>query len=217
MTQTRRILGTTTALAIAVLIAFAAPSLAQVTQRQGTPDSLKPKPTPPPAVMPAYIIGPDDVLMVTVWRAPEVSGEVRVRPDGKITLSMGNDIVASGLTTEQLKAAVITEMKRFYTEPDVFIQVKEIHSRMVFISGEGISKPGAYSLTGPMTVTQLITIAGGLTEFAHKKDMMLISATLMAKDGQPLSWKINYEDIEKGRNLSKYNVQLRPGDQLIVK
>jgi polysaccharide export outer membrane protein len=99
----------------------------------------------------------------------------------------------------------------------VFIQVKQINSRLVFISGEGINKPGAYPLTGPLTVTQLITIAGGLTEFAHKKDMMLLSATLMDKSGQPLSWRINYEEIEHGKNLSKNNVQLRPGDQLIVR
>ena len=217
MTQTRHILGMTVALATA-LVVFTAPSHAQITQRQGTtPNTAKPTPTPPPPVAPSYIIGADDVLMVTVWRAPEVSGEVKVRPDGKITLSMGNDIQASGLTTEQLKAAVAAELKRFYNEPDVFIQVKQINSRLVFISGEGINKPGAYPLTGPLTVTQLITIAGGLTEFAHKKDMMLLSATLMDKSGQPLSWRINYEEIEHGKNLSKNNVQLRPGDQLIVR
>jgi polysaccharide export outer membrane protein len=218
MTQTNRILGVTMALAMAALVFSAVPLRGQIVQKQtGTPNTAKPTPTPPPAAAPSYIIGPDDVLAVTVWRAPEVSGEVTVRPDGKITLSMGNDIQASGLTTEQLKAGVATELKRFYTEPDVFIQVKAIKSRMVYVLGEGINKPGAYPLTGPMTVVQLITIAGGLTEFAHKKDMMLISTSLVDAKGQPLSWKINFEKIEKGEDVAKYNVQLRPGDQLIVR
>jgi len=217
MTKTTRILGVTTALVMAALVCSAVPSLAQITQKPTGTSTAKPTPTPPPPVAPSYIIGTDDILAVTVWRAPEVSGDVKVRPDGKITLSMGNDIQASGLTTEQLKGAIVTELKRFYNEPDVFIQVKEIRSRIVYVMGEGIAKPGAYPLTGPMTVTQLITIAGGLTEFAHKKEMMLISTTLLDSKGQPLSWKINFEKIEKGVDVAKNNVQLRPGDQLIVR
>jgi polysaccharide export outer membrane protein len=115
-----------------------------------------------------------------------------------------------------LKAKVTDELKRFYEQPDVFIQVKQINSRRVFITGS-VGKPGPYALTGPMTVVQLISMAGGLLEFADAKNIMLISATLKAKDGQPLTYRINYEDLVKGRNVAKNNVELRPGDQLIVK
>lgn len=219
MTKTRHTISTAAIMLAAMLAAFA-PTSAQTVPKQGAQSTPKPKPTPPPAPAANYTIGPNDVLTVIVWRAPELSGDVRVRPDGKITLAAGNDIQAAGLTTEQLKASVIAEVKKCcYADPDVIIQAKEILSRIVYIQGEGIAKPGAYPLSGPMSIVQAVTIAGGFTEFAHKKEMILISGSLKNKDGSQFSWKINYELIEKGKgsDLSKYNVQLSPGDTLIVK
>jgi polysaccharide export outer membrane protein len=179
--------------------------------------SKTPTVPPPAAPAPSYIIGADDELVINVWNEPKVSGPVIVRPDGKITLPVGKDIVAAGLTTEELKAKVVEELKKgYFQDPDVVVVVKKINSRIVFVVGE-VNKPGPYALTGPMTVLQLITVAGGPTEFADKKNMILISATLKAKDGSPMSWKINYDDMSKGKNLAKYNIELRPGDQLIVK
>jgi polysaccharide export outer membrane protein len=219
MTKTQRNFSTA-AIVIAVTLAAFVPTSAQTAQTapKQASSTAKPKPTPPPAPKPNYVIGVNDLLTVIVWRAPELSGDVRVRPDGKITLSAGNDIQASGLTTEELKASVIAEVKKCcYADPDVIIQSKEILSRIVYIQGEGIAKPGAYPLTGPMSIVQAVTIAGGFTEFAHKKEMMLLSGSLLNKDGSQVSWKINYDDIEHGRNLAKYNIQLSPGDTLIVK
>lgn len=214
MTQTRRILGITAALAAAAFVLSATPSQAQ-TAKPGTPDT---KPTPTPVPVPAgFTLGPDDVVTISVWNAKEVSGDVVVRPDGKITLPVGNDIVASGLTVDELKEKVTAELKRgFYEDPTVSIQVKAINSRFVTITGN-IGKPGRYALTGPMTVLQLISSAGGLTEFANQKNILLISATLKAKDGQPMTIKINYKELSEGKNPSKNNPELRPGDQIIVR
>jgi len=217
MTQTRRILGMTAALATAALVFSIASLQAQTTQKQsgsGKPNTT-PAPTPAP-LPPSFIIGPDDVLTVNVWNAKEVSGDVVVRPDGKITLPVGNDIVASGLTVDELKEKVTTELKRgFYDDPTVFIQVKTINSRTVSITGM-VNKPGRYPLTGPMTVVQLISAAGGLLEFADQKHIVLISGSLKAKDGQPMSFQINYKELLQRKNLSKNNPELRPGDSIIV-
>jgi polysaccharide export outer membrane protein len=220
MTKRQRTIGFTSGLAIAAFVSAATVATAQnITQRPGVPDGVASKlpKAPPSAPAPSYVIGPDDVLLITVWREPDVTGEVKVRPDGKITLSVGNDIAASGLTTDELKAKVTAELKRgFYEDPTVFIQVKEINSRRVYITGS-VNKQGFYPLIGPMTVLQLISAAGGLLEYADKKNIMLVSATLKAKDGTPLAYKINYQDMSNGKNLGKYNIELRPGDQLIVR
>ena len=220
MTTRQRFIYSTAGVALAVFVAgTAADAAAQVvTQRPGVPKELLNKlpPQTPVAPEPNFIIGADDVLSINVYKEPDASGDVIVRPDGKITLKYGSDIVALGLTTEQLKEKVTTELKRFYEDPVVTIQVKTINSRRVYITGS-VNKPGAYTLSGPMTILQLITAAGGLQEYADKKNIMLISGTLKARDGQPLAYKINYDDLTKGKNLARNNIELRPGDQVIVR
>lgn len=224
MTNSQRTISTV-AITLAVTLAAFVPTSVHATQGGQAGSDTKPKatstpkatPAPPPVAAANYLIGVNDLLEVVVWRAPELSGDVRVRPDGKITLSAGNDIQAVGLTMEQLKANVIAEVKRCcYADPDVIVRPKEILSRQIFVQG-AVNKPGAYPLAGPLTVSQAITIAGDFTEFAKKKGMLLISGSLKNKDGSPVSWTINYEEIEKGVNLAKNNIQLSPGDTLIVK
>ena len=218
MTKTQQTIGISV-LALAGVLSSAIGASAQIIQRPGVPAAVankQPQPPPPPPI-PSYVIGADDVLLVTVWNEKDVSGEVKVRPDGKITLAVGNDIVAAGLTVDELKQKVTEELKRVaFEQPTVYIQVKEIKSRNVYITG-AVNKPGVYALTGPMTVVQLISAAGGLQEFADAKHIRLISATLKDKDGQPLSLQINYEDLLKGKNKAKNNPELRPGDQILVK
>jgi len=205
-------------IAIAVAFAFASVASAQIVQRTGTPAQVTSKqpPAPPPAPPPNYVIGPGDALTIKLWKQDEASGDVVVRPDGKITMPVGKDIVASGLTPEELTAKVTEEMKKFYEDPVVTIVVKQINSRNVFITGS-VAKPGPYVLMGPMTVLQLITIAGGVAEFADKKNVMLVSGSLKDKNGQPLTYKINYDDMSKGKNMAKNNIELRPGDTVIVR
>jgi len=179
--------------------------------------SSKPVPPPLPVATPDYLIGPADVLRIDVVDEASYSGDFVVRPDGKISMLQIDEIPVVGLTTEALKKKIKTELGRFFNDPvpEVFVQVKQINSRIVYING-AVRKPGPYPLSGPMTVLQLITIAGGLDEFAQKKKILVISGTQRNAKGESITWIVNYEDIEKGRNLSKNNIILNPGDTVVV-
>src|SRR6187431_3824420 len=128
-----RVIGISVGLALATIVSSSVVS-AQIVQRTGTPAQLagKQPPPPPPAPPPDYVIGPGDALTIKIWKQDEASGDVVVRPDGKITLPVGNDIVASGLKPDELKAKVAEEMKKFFEDPVVTIVVKQINSRNVF-------------------------------------------------------------------------------------
>jgi polysaccharide export outer membrane protein len=176
-----------------------------------SPSSAAPKPAQDAG---AFAIGPDDVLSVVFWREKDVSGDVTVRPDGKITLPLIGDIQAAGLTPEALVESVTTAAKKFFDDPSVSIVVKTINSRKVFING-AVGKTGAYVLGEHMTVVQLIAIAGGLQEFADKKHILIVHVD-RRPDGTLWSNTFNYEDFENRKNLSA-NIELKPGDTVIVK
>jgi polysaccharide export outer membrane protein len=161
-----------------------------------------------------YVIGPDDVLNVVFWRDQDMTREVTVRPDGKISLPVVNDLQASGLTPDQLRESIAKASARLYTdEPTVSIVVKQINSRKVFVTG-GISKPGAYPLIGPMTIAQLIALAGGLIEYADQEHISVVSSD-KKPDGTPFRYKFDYKQFLKGENL-KQNIELKPGDTVII-
>jgi polysaccharide export outer membrane protein len=140
------------------------------------------------------------------------SPEVVVRPDGKISLLLVNEVQAAGLTPEELRLAITkAAAKLFQEEPTVSIGVRQINSRKVFIMG-AVGKPGAYDLNTPLDVLQLITLAGGLSEYADSENIQLIRA----ENGVPKNYRINYKEIEKGKNLAKNLMALRVGDRIIV-
>jgi polysaccharide export outer membrane protein len=205
------------ALAMVVSTNLLAQSSTQKATTQKPNSTAKPAPPPPPVANPDYLIGPADVLRIDVVDEASYSGDFVVRPDGKISMLQIDEIAVVGLTTEALKKKIKTELGRFFNEPvpEVFVQVKAINSRTVYING-AVRKPGPYPLGGPMTVLQLITIAGGLDEFAQKKKIIVISGTQRNAKGEAVTWIVNYEDIEKGRNLSKNNIILNPGDTVVV-
>ena len=157
-----------------------------------------------------YVIGPDDVLTVVFWRDKEMSSEVAVRPDGKVSLPLVNELMAAGLTPEQFRLKVTEAAVQFVEDPTVSIIVKQINSRKVFITGQ-VSRPGPYPLAGPTTVVQLIAMAGGVQEYADEKNISI----MRTENGQPVSLKFNYEEVKKRKNLQQ-NVQLKPGDTIIV-
>lgn len=159
---------------------------------------------------PEYRIGVGDVLGVVFWRERELSGEVTVRPDGRITLPLINEMYVAGLTLPELRAKVADEAKRFVTDPTASVLVRQINSRNVFITGQ-VVKPGAYPLYGPTRVLQLIASAGGLREFADKDSIVIIRYV----DGQQTSHVFNYKDVVKQRNLGQ-NIELKPGDTVVV-
>lgn len=160
-------------------------------------------PVPPPG----YTIGPDDRLSIVFWKDTELSADVVVRPDGRISLPLINDIQAAGLTPDELRERVLAAAVRFIKTPDATVVVKEIHSRRVFITGN-VDKPGAYPLNTSATVLQLIATAGGLREFVGGKNIVVVRS-----DGSRL--KFNYQDVIRGKNVAQ-NVELRPGDTVIV-
>jgi polysaccharide biosynthesis/export protein len=160
-----------------------------------------------------YVIGEGDILLVGVYREQDPA-EAVVRPDGRISLTLINEVPVVGLTLPALRDQLTKAYSQFYTNPTVLLNVKEIHSRQVYIQG-AIMKPGAYPLLQPMTATQLIALAGGLTDFAKKKDISLIRHSEKLPNGQPVSFRINYDDIMKRKNLTQDQL-LKPGDQIII-
>jgi polysaccharide biosynthesis/export protein len=181
------------------------------------PTSPSPSTAKPPVAMPAgaavpsdYVIGTDDILTIVFWREKDLSSDVVVRPDGRISLPVLQDINASGLTPEQLRDSLTKTAERFVEDPNVTVIVKEINSRRVFITGQ-VARPGPYSVTSPMTVVQLIAFAGGLLEYADGKNVRI----MRTENSNPVSYKFNYKEVTEGKNL-KQNIQLSPGDTVIV-
>ncbi len=157
-----------------------------------------------------YVIGAGDVLSIVFWREPDLSGEVTVRPDGKITVPLLKDITAAGLTPADLEKGLQETAKRYIQDPNATVVVRQIHSRNVYITGN-VARPGSYPLNTPTTVLQLIALSGGLLEYADAGGILV----MRTEGGKPASFKFNYKDVSKGKALSQ-NVQLRPGDTVIV-
>jgi polysaccharide export outer membrane protein len=165
----------------------------------------------PAVTLPAdYVIGPEDVLGIVFWRDQDMTGDVTVRPDGRVTLPLLGDIYASGLTPEALRDQVQKAAAKYLQDPSVIVVVRQIHSRKAFITGE-VATPGAYPLTGPRTVMQLIAVAGGLTEYANRENITV----MRSEAGRTVSFKFNYSDVAKGKKLEQ-NIQLKPGDTVVV-
>jgi polysaccharide biosynthesis/export protein len=158
-----------------------------------------------------YVIGPEDVLAINVWREPDLSAkEVLVRPDGKISLPLVGDVQASGATPKQLQDRIVESIRTFVTSPVVAVVVLKIGSRSVSIVGQ-VAKPGFYYMASPMTVVELLARAGGLREEAKKNRISIIR-----KEGEKsISYPFNYKDISQGKNLQQ-NIILKNGDQVIV-
>jgi polysaccharide biosynthesis/export protein len=157
-----------------------------------------------------YVIGPEDVLTVVFWRDKDMSAEVSVRPDGKITLPLINEIEAANLTPDQLREKVTQAAAKFIEEPNVTVVVKAINSRKAYITGN-VARAGAYPLIAPTTVMQLIAMAGGLHEFADSKNIIITRL----ENGKQVAFRFNYKDFLKRKNL-KQNIELRPGDTVVV-
>jgi polysaccharide biosynthesis/export protein len=167
---------------------------------------------PTRAATPAgYMIGVDDVLSILFWRDKDLSApEITVRPDGKVTLPLLNDVQAAGLTPEQLRDAVLDAARKYVEDPNPTVIVKEIKSRKVFITGQ-VEKPGPYPLNGSVTVLQLIATAGGLRDFADGKNI----SVMRMRPGAQAVFEFNYQDLLKKKNL-RQNIELEPGDTVVV-
>jgi polysaccharide export outer membrane protein len=202
------------AVLIAVLGWSAAPALAQG-DSPGQPAAaaangarVTPAGVVPP---PGYVIGPDDRLSIVFWREKDLSADVAVRPDGRISLPLINEVQAAGLTPDELRVSVTEAAGKYVTDPTPTVVVLEINSRKVFITGE-VAKPGPYPLVAPTTVLQLIATAGGLREYADSKNIRI----LRTEKGHPVSYRFNYNDVSQGKYLGQ-NIELKPGDTIVVR
>jgi polysaccharide export outer membrane protein len=162
-----------------------------------------------PAVPAEYVIGADDTLHVTVWKEPDMSATLPVRPDGKISLPLLDDVQAAGLTPLQLKDSITTKLKKYVADPRVTVVVTAMNSQRVFVTGE-VNRPGALALLPHMTMLQALSIAG-FTQFANVKGIYL----LRMENGQQVKLPFNYKEVVKGRNPEQ-NIMLKPGDTVVV-
>jgi len=158
----------------------------------------------------SYVIGPDDLLQIVVWRNDSLSKEVRVRPDGKITLPLINDVQAGGMTPSILRDVISKRLEKFVEVTGVTVIVKEINSSKVSVLGQ-VKKPGIYPLRSDLTVLDAIAMAEGFNEFAEPDRMVIIR-----KNGKETHWiRVNYDDILQGR-IGGDRLFLASGDTLVV-
>lgn len=159
-----------------------------------------------------YILGPEDVLEITVWRNVDLSKTVTVRPDGKISLPLIGDVSAVGKTTVQLADEISGKLKEYKENPQVTILVKEVNSYAIYVLGE-VAHPGKFPLKSKTTLLQAVTVAGGFTATAARNKIVVFR---FAKDGtSQIKIKASYDDIVL-REGSNQNIELKPGDQIVV-
>jgi len=212
---------TATFAATALVMCVAMPGFAQT--KPATPPAAKaPAPAPAvkaPAPTPAgslvtppadYVIGDGDVLAISYYKEKDMTADYVVRPDGKITLPLLNDLAASGLTTDQLREKLTQQSAKFFVDPNITVGVRIINSRKVFIVG-GVNKPGAIDLVVPLDVMSLIAVAGGLKEYVDGKDIII----LRTEKGRQTALKFNYKEVQRGLKIEQ-NIPLKPGDRVVV-
>lgn len=159
---------------------------------------------------PNYVIGSQDMLDISVWREPDFSRTVPVRPDGKISLPLLNDMQAAGLTPSQLAAELTKSLNKFVTNPQVTIIVTQINSQRFYVLGEA-ARPGAYTLIPEMTILQALSNAGGFTPYANSKKIYL----LREENGKQQKLLFNYKDVIGGKRTEQ-NIVLQNGDTIVV-
>ena len=162
-----------------------------------------------------FVLGPEDVLEVVVWRNQDLSRQVIVRPDGMISMPVIGDVQAAGLTADQLAERITTRLKEFKENPTVSVSVKEINSYNVFVLGE-VLKPGKYQLKSYTTILQAISIAGGFTPYASRNKLQIVRHMTNGNGGwREVRLAMPYDDLIKGQGDPEY-LMIKSGDTIIV-
>ncbi len=159
-----------------------------------------------------YIIGAGDVLEILVWKNETLSRTVTVRPDGKISLPLINDVQAAGMTPMELREAVVFELKKFKDVPEVSVIVTDAKSRVIYLLGQ-VARPGSYPLGPNATVIQVIAQAGGFTQFADRNGIVVIRRA--TRDAKEQRIEVSYRAILNGQS-TKGDIALQAGDTIIV-
>ena len=157
-----------------------------------------------------YLIGPTDVLNIYVWKEPELTQDVTVLPDGKITFPLIGEIQAEGRTVTELKQDITEKLKDYVTAPEVTVVVRQINSRRVYTIGK-VGRQGPFPLVPNMTVLQALSTAGGFAEWADEKRVLIIRR----EGDKEVQIRFNYKDYISGKNLDQ-NILLKPNDTIVV-
>jgi polysaccharide biosynthesis/export protein len=157
-----------------------------------------------------YVIGPEDVLYIHVWKEEALTRTVPVRMDGKISLPLIQEIKAAGLTPLQLKEVLMRKFKEFIENPIVSVTVVEVNSFKVYVIGQ-VKSPGVLRLRSETTVSQIIVMTGGFTDWANPKKIVVVRK----EDGREKRIKVNYKRIMEGKDLGT-DVVLKAGDTVII-
>jgi polysaccharide export outer membrane protein len=163
-----------------------------------------------PAQDSSYKIGPNDVLSIFVWKEAELTRDVTVMPDGKITYPLIGEIMAQGQTASELKKVIADKLQSFVTAPEVTVIVKESRSQVIYAIGK-FTRPGPYPLAPGMTVMQALSAAGGFTEWADTKNIIIVRR----EGGKEIQLRFNYKEFTVGEKLEQ-NILLKPGDTIVV-
>src|SRR6202789_847976 len=204
------------AVAAAMLLGFASTPMAAQNAAKGkdkvaTDSSASPASSAQPMSIagPSYLIGADDVLLVSVWKEPDLTITLPVRPDGNISMPLLNDVPAAGLSPTQLAASITEKLKKYVADPRVTVIVTQINSQKVYVTGE-VLHTGAIQLLPNMTVLQALADAG-FTQFANTKGIYV----LREENGQQQKIAVNYKRLVKGQAIDQ-NIVLKPGDTIVV-
>ena len=162
-----------------------------------------------------FLLGPEDVLIVTVWKNQDLSREVVIRPDGMISMPLIGDVPASNLTANNLAKRISDRLTEYMASPIVSVQLKEVNSYFIYVMGE-VSKPGKYQLKSYANVMQGISLAGGFAQFAKKNKIRVLRVTTNgSSEKHQIEIPVQYDDILKG-NATVGNFYLRSGDVIVV-
>jgi len=203
--------------AVAALVLISSIALAKDAPAQAASNSTSDKTAADKAMIaasasqagPDYVIGPEDVLHISVWKETELTTTLPVRPDGKISLPLLDDVQASGLTPKQLAASVTEKLKKYIADPHVTVVVNQINSKRIYLVGE-VVHVGAMAMLPDMTVLQALSSAG-LNQFANTKRIYV----LRTENGRQQKLPVDYRRLVKGEQIEQ-NYVLQPGDTIVV-
>jgi polysaccharide biosynthesis/export protein len=157
-----------------------------------------------------YKLQPGDVVNVSVWKEPELTGDLLIRPDGGISLPLAGDIDAAGHTSVEVRDIIVERLLKYIPKPAVAVSVKQALGNQIFVLGK-VNRPGPYPMNRPVDVMQAISMAGGTTPFASLNDIRVLR-----RDGQhEIAIRFRYADVERGHDLTQ-NIILRSGDTVVV-
>ena len=193
--------------AVVVLCAALAPGFAIAqTLAKATPTA----PTPAPPITDVYTVKPGDMLSIAVWKEPDLTAPVLVRPDGTFSFPLCGQIDARGKTVTELQDLVTNKLKKFISDPVVTVSIQEVKGNKVYVLGQ-VNKPGEFIVNPRVDVMQALSMAGGTTPFAALGDIVILRRT----DGGQQALPFRYADVARGRNLQQ-NIMLQAGDVVVV-